>query len=56
VSSESLKRPEVEEFVRFYINQTSTSMIKEIGYVPLTEAEMKTNLENFEAFVADLNN
>jgi len=54
VSSESLKRPEVEQFVRFYINQTSTSMIKEIGYVPLTEAEMKGNLENFEAFVADL--
>jgi phosphate transport system substrate-binding protein len=54
VSSESLKRPEVEEFVRFYIKQTSTSMIKEIGYVPLTEAEMKANLEEFETFVADL--
>jgi len=56
VSSESLKRPEVEEFVRFYIKQTSTSIIKEIGYVPLTEAEMKVNLEDFEAFVAGLKN
>jgi phosphate transport system substrate-binding protein len=54
VSSESLKRPEVEEFVRFYIMQTSTDMIKQIGYVPLTEAEMKANLEAFEAFVAEI--
>jgi phosphate transport system substrate-binding protein len=54
VSSEALKRPEVEEFVRFYISQTSTSMIKEIGYVPLTEAEMKANLKRFEEFVSDL--
>jgi phosphate transport system substrate-binding protein len=45
VSTESLKRPEVEEFIRFYIKQTSTDMIKEIGYVPLTEAEMKSNLD-----------
>jgi phosphate transport system substrate-binding protein len=54
VSSEALKRPEVKEFVRFYISQTSSSMIKEIGYVPLTEAEMKANLKRFEEFVSDL--
>jgi phosphate transport system substrate-binding protein len=54
VSSESLKRPEVEQFVRFYIQQTSTSLIKEIGYVPLTEAEMRANLDSFEAFIAEL--
>jgi len=54
VSSESLKRPEVEEFVRFYIKLTSATMIKEIGYVPLTEAEMEANLEKFETFVAGL--
>jgi phosphate transport system substrate-binding protein len=55
VSSESLKRPEVEEFIRFYIQQTSSNMIKEIGYVPLTDAEMEANLERFEAFVSDIN-
>lgn len=54
VSTESLKRPEVEEFVRFYIQQTNTDMIKEIGYVPLTDAEMKENLEKFENVVAGL--
>jgi phosphate transport system substrate-binding protein len=54
VSSESLKRPEVEEFIRFYIKQTNTPMIKEIGYVPLTDDEMKANLDKFEKFVAGL--
>lgn len=54
VSSKGLERPEVQEFVRFYIKQTSTDMIKEIGYVPLTEAEMQANLDKFEEFVAGL--
>ncbi len=54
VSSKALKRPEVEEFVRFYIKQTNTTMIKEIGYVPLTDDEMKANLDKFEKFVAGL--
>jgi phosphate transport system substrate-binding protein len=54
VSSESLKRPEVEEYVRYYLQQTSTDLIKEIGYVPMTEADMKRNLARFEDTVADL--
>ena len=54
VSSKSLARPEVVEFVRFYIQQTHTDMIKEIGYVPLAEAEMKKNLQNFEDFIKKL--
>jgi phosphate transport system substrate-binding protein len=51
VSSESLKRPEVEEYVRFYIQQISTDLIKEIGYVPMTEADMKKTLARFEDIV-----
>ncbi len=54
VSKESLKRPEVTEFVRFYIQQTSTSLIREIGYVPLTEAEMKQNLGKLEDILTEL--
>jgi phosphate transport system substrate-binding protein len=54
VSKESLKRPEVEEYVRYYIQLTSTDIIKEIGYVPMTETDMKKNLAMFEDIVAGL--
>ncbi|MGQ9617055.1 MAG: PstS family phosphate ABC transporter substrate-binding protein [Spirochaetota bacterium] len=54
VNKESLKRPEVREYVRFYIQQTSTPMIKEIGYVPLTEDEMKQNLRKLENILTEL--
>ena len=54
VSNESLKRPEVEQYVHYYLQQTSTDLIKEIGYVPMTEAEMKRNLARFEDIVAEL--
>lgn len=54
VSSKSLSKPEVEEYVRFYIELTSTDLIKEIGYVPMTEDDMKKNLDKFEQAVKEL--
>ncbi len=54
VNSESLMRPEVQEYVRFYIELTSTDLIKEIGYVPMTEDDMKKNLDKFEKVVKEL--
>jgi len=54
VSKESLKRPEVQEYVRFYLKQTSTDLIKEIGYVPLTDSEMKANLDRLESIISSL--
>jgi phosphate transport system substrate-binding protein len=48
VSSKSLARPEVQAFLRFYIEQTSTDLVREIGYVPMTEADMKNNLQKLE--------
>ena len=48
VSSKSLARPEVQAFLRFYIEQTSTELVREIGYVPMTEADMKKNLQKLE--------
>jgi phosphate transport system substrate-binding protein len=48
VSSNSLARPEVKEFLRFYIEQTSTDLVREIGYVPMTEADMKKNMQKLE--------
>ncbi len=54
VSSESLKRPEVERFVRYYLQQTSTDLIKEIGYVPMTEDDMNRNLAKYEDIILEL--
>jgi len=48
VSSKSLARPEIQAFLRFYIEQTSTELVREIGYVPMTEADMKKNLQKLE--------
>ncbi|MBN1838261.1 MAG: phosphate ABC transporter substrate-binding protein, partial [Spirochaetales bacterium] len=54
VNSESLRRPEMEAFVRFYLEQIDSDMISEIGYVPMTAAEKQAILDRFEKAVADL--
>lgn len=41
VSKQAVVRPEVQEFVRFYINSAST-LVKDVGYVPLSNAKYKT--------------
>ncbi len=52
VNSASLKKKkELQEFVRFYLNKTSTKLISEVGYVPVTEEIMKANLAKLEAAV-----
>ncbi len=49
VNSESLKKKkELQEFIRFYLNQTSAKLISEVGYVPLTEDLMNANLKKLE--------
>jgi len=53
VSSKSLAKPEVEEYVRYYLQNTSSDMIKEIGYVPMTESDMNKILAKFEDAVAE---
>lgn len=52
VNAKALKKPELREFVRFYLEQTSSSLISEIGYVPVTEAILKANLKKFDEAVA----
>ena len=51
VNSKSLEREEVRAFVEFYINQTSTELIRDVGYVPLTQADMQENLDKFNEMV-----
>ncbi|PIE50314.1 MAG: protein sphX [Flavobacteriales bacterium] len=50
VNSTSLKSPEVVEFVNFYVDNAG-SIAKDVGYVPLPEAEYKKQADKFKAFV-----
>lgn len=43
VSKKSLERPEVKEFVKFYM-ENAPQLVKEVGYVPLTDEMYKDNL------------
>ena len=52
VNSASLENPEVIEFMRFYL-ETASSLMRDVGYVPLTEEEYKTELETFNRFVEE---
>jgi phosphate transport system substrate-binding protein len=51
VSDVSLERLEVRTFVEFFIKLTSTDLISEIGYVPLTEEDMEANLEKLKSYI-----
>jgi phosphate transport system substrate-binding protein len=46
VSTAALARPEVQKFVQFYL-ESSAPLIKEVGYVPLTDAEQKLVQQRF---------
>ena len=47
VSMLSSKRPEVREFVNFYLTQAS-KIVKEVGYVPLRPNQYKEALSKFK--------
>jgi phosphate transport system substrate-binding protein len=52
VNSASLKKKkELQEFVRFYLKKTSTKLVSDVGYVPVTEEIMKANLAKLEAAI-----
>lgn len=44
VSSESLKKPEVKQFVQFYL-ETAKTLVPEVGYVPLPEEKYQVSLK-----------
>ena len=46
VSTAALSRPVVQQFVEFYLDAAS-SLIKEVGYVPLTDAEQRLVRERY---------
>ena len=46
VNTAALARPEVQQFVQYYLDNGS-ELIKEVGYVPLTDAEQKLVRQRF---------
>jgi phosphate transport system substrate-binding protein len=54
VAKESLEKPQVREFVRFYLENTDSEIIKQIGYVPMTTGDSEAMLEKLEQAVAEL--
>ncbi|WP_049927437.1 PstS family phosphate ABC transporter substrate-binding protein [Halopiger goleimassiliensis] len=54
VAREALRREDVREFVRFYLERSSTDLVNEVGYVPVSDAQREESLERFEEAVAEV--
>ncbi len=54
VSKRALKKPALREFVRFYLKQTDTALIQDVGYVPVTKDIMEKNLEKLERAIKEI--
>jgi phosphate transport system substrate-binding protein len=54
VAKESLTKPQVREFVRFYLKNTDSDIIKQIGYVPMTSEDSQAMLDKLEQAIADV--
>lgn len=52
VKKASLARPEVEDFVRFYLND-GQAMVADAGYVSLSESELASSKEKFDSAIAE---
>ncbi|WP_254524673.1 PstS family phosphate ABC transporter substrate-binding protein [Natrinema caseinilyticum] len=48
VSKESLEREPVYNFVEYYLEQSSTDTITDVGYVPVSDEQEQSNLEKLE--------
>jgi ABC-type phosphate transport system substrate-binding protein len=50
VKKSSLERQEVQDFVRFYLNE-GAAQVSKVGYVDVSDDQMKASREAFEAAV-----
>ncbi|WP_247001400.1 PstS family phosphate ABC transporter substrate-binding protein [Halosolutus gelatinilyticus] len=53
-AKQALERPEVQDFVEFYLEQSATDMVNEVGYVPVTEEVRDENLEKLETTIDEV--
>ncbi|PCR91139.1 PstS family phosphate ABC transporter substrate-binding protein [Natrinema ejinorense] len=54
VAKESLTQPAVRDFVRFYMDQATTDLVSDVGYVPITETQRDENLEKLESAIEEV--
>ncbi|SER83455.1 PstS family phosphate ABC transporter substrate-binding protein [Natrinema salaciae] len=54
VAKESLTKPSVRNFVRFYMNRAATDLVSEVGYVPTTEDQRDENLKQLETAIEEV--
>jgi phosphate transport system substrate-binding protein len=52
VSSAAKNRPEVIEFVEFYL-ANAANLVPDVGYIPLPDSEYKAQLTKFRSFIAE---
>ena len=50
VSSLAVEKEEVKEFVSFYL-ESASSLVSEVGYIPLPDAEYAKEIDTFNAFI-----
>lgn len=50
VNSKAAKRPEVQEFVNFYIDSAG-ELVKEVGFIPLNDEEYQREKQKFNDFI-----
>ncbi len=53
VKKESLKKPEVQDYVRFFLAD-GQKMVSDVGYVPLDDAELKSAQQALEAAISEV--
>ncbi|NOY11333.1 MAG: PstS family phosphate ABC transporter substrate-binding protein [Archaeoglobi archaeon] len=54
VSKESLKKPAVREFVKFYLENLDSGIVEEVGYVPVSKEVKEQNLKKLNEILKEL--
>ncbi|WP_456370882.1 PstS family phosphate ABC transporter substrate-binding protein [Geoglobus sp.] len=54
VNKESLKKPAVREFVKFYLENLDSGIVEEVGYVPVSKEVKEENLKKFNEALKEL--
>ncbi|WP_265112165.1 PstS family phosphate ABC transporter substrate-binding protein [Halosolutus halophilus] len=54
IAKESLTKPAVRNFARFYLKRAATDLVSDVGYVPVTEEQRDENLEKLEAAIEEV--
>lgn len=53
-AKESLRKPECRAFCRYYLEEVTMNLVRQIGYLPITDAQSTANRRRFEETLAAL--